>query len=216
MSVFCKKIRTIITIMGSFLLLLCGCGKDKTYFESETIFESEISDSETKEISEEEAPPKQLTVYICGEVKEPGVYLLEPGSRIYQVVELAGGFTSEAYIEDINQAEAVVDAQMIRVLSFAQAEERMNQPEISGEDTTPGSTLEDGRTTGIDASGRVDLNRATADQLMTLPGIGQTKAENIIAYREEKGGFTKIEDIMNIPGIKEGVFEKIKDSIVVE
>ena len=106
-----------------------------------------------------------------------------------------------AAYESLNQAEEIHDGQMIVVLT----EEEMQNEQVQKDDTQKSDT----------ADGRVDLNTATKTQLMTLPGIGETKADSIIAYREKNGGFSSIEDIKKIEGIKEGVFSKIKDSIAV-
>ena len=139
---------------------------------------------------------QKIYVQVNGAVNRPGVYELEAGSRIFQAVELAGGVTESADVSGLNQAEILQDGQMIYVLS--QGEVREPQKEEKEKD------------------GRVDLNTATEAELMTLPGIGTSKAKSIIAWREEHGSFHQVEDLMKIEGIKEGVFSKIKDSVKVD
>ncbi len=131
-------------------------------------------------------------VHICGQVKEPGVYELPEGSRVYEAVEAAGGFTEEAAAEALNLAEKITDGMKITV--YDREEARTLEASGPSESGGPGS------------GGLVNL---------TLSGIGESKAEDIIRYREESGGFKKIEDIMKVPGIKNAGFQKIKDRITV-
>ena len=140
-------------------------------------------------------------VHICGQVKEPGVYELPEGSRVYEAVEAAGGFTEEAAAEALNLAEKITDGMKITV--YDREEARTLEASGTSEGGGPGS------------SGLVNLNTAGKEALMTLSGIGESKAEDIIRYREESGGFKKIEDIMKVPGIKNAGFQKIKDRITV-
>ena len=115
---------------------------------------------------------------------------------ICDAVEAAGGMTGDAAETYLNLAETLSDGQKIEVPSVEMAEAL---EEAAAQDT----------------SGLVNLNRATEAELMTLSGIGESKAKEIIRYRESRGGFQKPEDLMNIPGIKEGVFHKIRDQITV-
>lgn len=131
-------------------------------------------------------------VQVSGAVAKPGVYQLPAGSRVFMAVELAGGLTPEADEGSLNQAQAVSDGQQIYVFAVGE-QARQEQAQES--------------------DGRVNLNTATAEELMSLPGIGQAKADSIISYRESSGGFQAVEDLMKIEGIKEGVFSKIKDRI---
>ncbi|MCD7762969.1 MAG: helix-hairpin-helix domain-containing protein [Lachnospiraceae bacterium] len=162
-------------------------------------------------------------VYVCGAVKEPGVYPITADMRVCDAVELAGGFSSEADEEWLNQAAAVSDGQKLYIYTKEETElmrasgmtaEGMNTLDGSVSGSTNGAGT--GETNGTDSSdGRVNLNTATRDELMTLPGIGESKADAIIAYREEHGTFASIEEIQNISGIKSGVFSQIKDLITV-
>lgn len=177
----------------------------------------------------------QQTMYVdvCGAVVNPGVYELETGSRIFQAVDAAGGYLPEAAKNYLNRARNLVDGQQIYVptedevtenieLMIAKAPEAL-QPQNTYEDSlaenSRGEVNSSGTGQGSEGEGhfqtddRIDLNTADASQLSTLSGIGQSKAEAIIAYREAHGRFSSIEEIMNVEGIKEGTFSKIKDKI---
>ena len=156
-------------------------------------------------VSETEAMDPAFVVHVCGEVANPGIYELPAGSRIYEAVKAAGGFTENAAEESVNLASPIEDGVQIWIYSKEEAE-----------------TLAAGAAPfdGFEASGEgkepvVNLNTATKEELMTLSGIGESRAEDIIRYREENGGFQNIEDIMKVSGIKDAAFQKIKDRITV-
>ena len=181
--------------------------------------------------------PQKIFVDVCGAVVNPGVYELDEGARIFQAVDAAGGYLPEAAINYLNRARSIGDGQQIYVptekevaenleLAMAKVPEALNDGDKSGSsglEEIQGSPTENpsgtvGRDTGSSGDGagddpRINLNTADAGQLSTLSGIGQSKAEAIIAYREEHGDFASIEEIMNVEGIKEGTFSKIKDKI---
>ena len=153
-------------------------------------------------------------VHICGAVVKPGVYEVAAGSRVFELLELAGGFSDEAATDAVNLAMAVSDGSQIQIPTIEQAAEQGEQPWVTYAGGGSGDTTSvNGASSTL--TGLVNINTASSAELMTLPGIGQAKADSIIAYRSEKGKFTRIEDIMQITGIKEGVFEKIKDRICV-
>ena len=164
-------------------------------------------------------------VHICGEVLLPGVYEMEEGSRIFQVVERAGGFTERAAQQYLNMAQIVSDGMKIVVPDGKSMEgaERYGIDSASGSGSMGGGVMVPGMAAagsgsepgGSAAKEKVNLNTATREELMTLKGIGEAKADDIIAYRESHGGFQKIEDIKKISGIKNAAFEKIKDDITV-
>ena len=158
----------MVLLIGAFFLcgvlyfsLNAGSKKEAVVTESfadqsgETKGKKETSDSKTEAV---------VYIYICGEVKNPGVYTFAKEPHFIDVVEKAGGSHGMS---------------------------------------------------SADEAGKINLNTASAEQLMKLSGIGESKAAQIISYREKNGAFKKIEDIMNITGIKEGVFGKIKDDITV-
>lgn len=162
--------------------------------------------------TEEQTENKQsLYVFITGCINNPGVYELAEGARVYELVELAGGFTSEADSGYLNLAAYLSDGEKIIVYSVAEtATITFGADHSQGLDADGNVSENAGENKGL-----INLNTAGKETLMTLPGIGEAKAEGIIKYREENGGFSSIEDVMNISGIKEGAYEKIKDLITV-
>ena len=187
-----KNIGIVICLAA---VILSGCGKDsQSYFEesSERAEEASVLEPEAEEHATSE--DEKYCVYVCGAVKSPGVYELPAGGRIYEAILMAGGFLENASIDSINQAEEAADGQMIKILTKEEAEAQGDMENTDG---------------------RVNLNTASAEDLMSLPGIGEAKAMSILSYREEHGRFSSIEEIMNITGIKEGVYSKIKDYITV-
>lgn len=138
-----------------------------------------------------------IYVYVCGFVKEPAVYELTEGSRVFQAVEMAGGVSEDGNVQYLNMAGILMDGERIYVPSNEEAESL-------AEENVSGNAKE---------HGLVNINMASKEQLMSLPGIGESKADAIIQYREQNGGFASIEDIMQIPGIKNAAFSKIKDLI---
>ena len=149
------------------------------------------------------------------------IYTLKENSRVIDVIELAGGLTEEANTSVINLSKKITDEMVIIIYSNREVEnfeqtkemekilqEKCNQPDenslindacINGEprETTPGIT------------GKISINSATKEELMTLPGIGESKAKDIITYREQNGPFTTIEDIMKVSGINKKIAENI-------
>ena len=151
--------------------------------------------------------PETIYVDICGAVTSPGVYELPYGSRVFQAIEKAGGYLPEAAASYLNRAKGLSDGQQIYVPTQAEVDSQMIQVTEDGQEAS-------GEDTGTEQ--KIDLNTADVSQLTTLTGVGESKALAIIAYREENGPFTSIEDIMNVPGIKEGTYEKIKDKIAIK
>ena len=188
--------------LGIVLAILClsGCrDASAPYLLKE---EAEQATEETAALIEKETELKEeYCIYVCGAVNRPGVYKLPAGSRIYEAVLLAGGTQEDACEAAVNQAEELSDGQMVFVPTIEEAE-------------TP--EAETGASLGASGpAGKVNLNTADFTELLTLPGIGESKASAILAYREEKGRFSSVEEIMDITGIKEGVYSKIKDHITV-
>lgn len=186
----------------------CSSGREEPALAEVQMEEERPEGEDTKdaeeggEAKEQEEPGESVViVHVCGQVASPGVYELPAGSRIYEAVEAAGGLGPQAAAEGLNQAAEAEDGQQIYVPSA----EEMEEGTVSLESAGPAET---GQT-------KVNINTAGAEELMTLNGIGEAKASAIIRYREENGKFGSIEELMEISGIKEGVFEKIKDQIKV-
>lgn len=166
-----------------------------------------------KDWQKEEITP-MIYVYVCGAVAAPGVYEMPEGSRLYEAIACAGGCTPKADEAYHNLAREVFDGERIYILSKEESEELSLKERVEGETVSFEGT---GVSTGVSSgNGCVNLNTATIAELTTLPGIGESRAESIIAYRNKVGKFLAIEEIMNISGIGESMFEKIKDRITVE
>ena len=178
---------------------------------------------------ETEKKPETVTVYVCGAVKEPGVYTIDAGKRIVDAITAAGGPAEDAGCDYLNLASMISDGQKIYIPTNSEIAEVLESGEgfygaevnittngmMAKNSGGSGLTQEKSLDEGADANGKVDINSADAQTLMTLPGIGQSKADKIIAYRDANGGFTCIEDIMLVGGIKEGLFNKVRDRICV-
>lgn len=159
--------------------------------------------------------PEKLTrncCYVCGAVQNPGVYEFEEGTRLDEVIALAGGFAKDAATDYLNLAKAVCDSEKIYVPTVDElAEYQLKEAVIADANNSTELTALEG-----DTEDKVNLNTADIEELTTLPGIGTAKANSILSYREEHGKFQTIEELKNIDGIKEGVFQKIADLIVVQ
>ncbi|MBU5468920.1 helix-hairpin-helix domain-containing protein [Falcatimonas sp. MSJ-15] len=147
-----------------------------------------------------------IYVYVCGKVNMPGVYELPEGTRIYKAIEAAGGATEEAALENLNLAAVATDNSRIYIPGINEEYDNNMQTGTAADENVYNNT-----STGS----LVNINTASKSELMTLPGIGQAKAEAIIAYRETNGEFGSIEDVMKVSGIKNAAYEKIKDCISV-
>ncbi len=163
----------------------------------------ELVDGEDAGINgDESSETDQIAVYLCGAVNEPGVIILTEGSRINDAVLAAGGFTEDAAVTSVNLAAKLEDGEMIYVLTEAEAGQ---QAVVSTEGPEAAS---EGR--------MININTADIYALCRLPGIGESKARDIITYREKNGAFQKKEDIMQVTGIKESLYKKICDLISVK
>lgn len=234
-----RKMTKIIIIDLLFLLVLCGCTRREQLILEDNAVKREQQSADlqiTEEFgnpgqpgSQEESvwernpqqeqagipdnkEPQTICVHVCGAVKNPDVYELPEGSRVYEAVQAAGGFTEEADSSYVNQAQKLSDGVKLVIPTLEQTDtvgaedERQISIGIVGEP--------DGES-GQDAvsDGKININTATEAELCNIPGIGAVRAAAIIAYRQEKGSFSSIEEIKNVSGIKEGTYEKIKDSI---
>lgn len=169
--------------------------KIKTNSENVTNFEDSIQKS------------NKIKIYITGEVNNPGVKELEDGSRIEDAISIAGGLTNFANISDVNLAYTLEDGQKIYIPN-------VNEEITEYISTENGDGIVEESTTKN--SGRVNINSADITQLCELPGVGESLASRIVAYREENGKYKSIEDLKNVTGIGEKKFESLKEYIVVK
>jgi len=161
-------------IMVLLLLFLTGC--------TNNILPTPIEKRKTES--------SMIAVDVRGEVLFPGLYLVSEGTLYYEVIELAGGFTNDAFLDYLPLVSPIFANQTIIVLNKK-------------------SSLQDNH------QSKIEINLANLNELMALPGIGKTKAKAIIKYRNEFGFFRTIEDILKVPGIGEATFQAIKDLITV-
>lgn len=155
-------------------------------------------------VSKSKVNEKSITVEIKGEVKKPDVYILKENSIVKDLIEEAGGLTENADISNINRAKQLQNHELVYISNKneeASIQTGKNQVQSSASATQSNSMI--------------NINSATADELKSLDGIGDSKANSIIEYREKNGGFKSIDDIKNVDGIGEKMFEKIKDSLTV-
>ena len=146
---------------------------------------------------------KTIIVEIKGQVVKPDVYTLDENAIINDLINLAGGVTENADLSSINRAKKLQNHEMIYIADKNQSNNSQESVKSSGEASSSVS------------QSLVDINTATVEQLKTLNGIGDSKAESIIEYREQNGGFKSVEEIKNVTGIGEKMFEKIKDKITI-
>ena len=211
-----KRYLGIVCLITACALLCCGCGdKGTAILIGETKESADVPAEGEQEASRasgqagtaaqsaasgetaSEARDTMIRVYVCGAVANPGVVEIPQGSRVEDALEAAGGFGAEAGREAVNLADWVSDGQKLYFPKEGEALE-----EIAAEaESTPGL---------------VNINTADVAALCTLPGIGESRAQDIISYREANGGFGACEDIMKVSGIKTAAYEKIKDKITVK
>lgn len=202
---------TIITLIAIYSIFI----KNKDYIE--TTEEIDTLETETNNTKEEKTSENKIIIYITGAIKKEGVYELKENSRISDAIEIAGGLTENANIENINLAYTLEDGVKIHIST---KEESKN----SQETTYINKNTEGIETTNIEKSSsnlanttkeKVNINTATQTQLETLPGIGPSTAQKIINYRKENGKYKTIEDIKKVSGIGESKYNKIKELIKV-
>lgn len=194
-----RKVWRILVLM----LFLCGCGQGAEgalLIGEEALNPSCQEEPESIRSGAEEAlresPTEMVSVYVCGAVRNPGVVELPADSRVEAALEAAGGFDGEAAPEAVNLAAKVTDGEMLYFPTRQEADVRQQEREAA-------------------QAGLININTADAAALCTLPGIGEARARDIISCRESEGPFESWEDIMKVPGIKDSVYEKIKDKITV-
>ena len=203
---YLKRIR--IWVLGMSMMLCAGCSRKTILLETgellaretepivETEYESEYKKEELKAL---------IYVYVCGQVVSPGVYTMTDGDRMYQAIDMAGGILPEGDAGPLNLASLLYDGQKIYVPSYEETE--VTGDGTSWQDFSSADERQD------HMSECVNINQASKDELMDLPGIGASKAEAIIRYRQEYGQFHSVEELMQVPGIKEGTYAQIKDRI---
>lgn len=203
-----QSIRYLV-IMLFLLWELTGCAEPQVQFVEQSQISSltqdtakEAGESVTDEVHQAETPV--VYVHVCGAVQNAGVYTLSGDARVFEAIEAAGGLTEEAAGERINQARLIADGEELYIPT---KEEVLS--------ISAGSFVLPEAAKGADTADKVNINTADVAALTNLNGIGQSRAEAIIAWREENGRFSSIEEIKNIDGIADKTYEKLKDQITV-
>jgi competence protein ComEA len=156
--------------------------------------ESNITVNENNESDITEEVNAEIYIDIGGAVKNPGVYKVSSGARLFNIIEMAGGLNDDADITTINRAMIVNDGDKVRIPKVGEVSEGADM---------------------ANANGMININIASTSDLEELPGVGPVTAETIIEYREKNNGFNSVEELMNISGIGVVTFNKVKDSITV-
>lgn len=223
------KIHLTIFIMLIFIILILAFVLIKKEENNNEIIQYNDNLINVEEIPQE--APKTIKVDIKGKVKKPGVYELNENSRVIDVINKAGGLKDNANTEYINLSKKIVDEMLIIIYSSEEVEKYKKQEKeiiyIEYKCDCP-DNINDAcitekdivNTNGITSSNesnstheKISINTATIEELMTLDGIGESKAKAIIEYREKNGEFKQLEEIMNVSGIGEAAYSKIKDNI---
>lgn len=197
-----KKLNIFLVLFA--VLFLAGCSKNneirlsrESSLATESIF-TKVDDFETTSALTQ----SKIYIYITGQVKKPGVYEVDKGSRLFHVVDMAGGLTKKAHKQGINLAEKVEDGQSIHIPS--KSNNKISSDSAGAENVS------------VKSDGLININTATIDELKQLPGIGESKAMAILSYRDDSGLFSSIEDIKNVSGIGDSTFANIRDLITID
>lgn len=190
-----------IIIISSLIFFFLSKKDEPT---SSTLFEpiQPIEEQSVKQVETEIETQQSIYVDVKGAVRAPGLYELSENERILDAIQLAGGYTEEANTNAINHAQKVEDEMVIYVPKIGEEVAELT-------DTVTAASSSNSQT----SNGKINLNKASAEELTNLPGIGPQKAQAIIAYRDEIGRFRSIEELKNVSGIGEKTFEKLKELI---
>lgn len=222
-----KKFICILTLCCSFFCI-SGCGSSyltstleepvvTDYIEDTTFSDGEILD--LQEVSD--SVSDSIYVQVVGAVLSPGVYELHSGDRVFQAIQEAGGYMADADIEYTNGARTLTDGECIYVYSIeetAKIAELANDSDSVRVNPLSGAAMlysSDGYEASCSDDGLININTADVSSLITLPGIGESRAKMIVEYREKNGRFNSIEDIKNVSGIGEATLANIKALIKV-
>lgn len=173
---------------------IVGHQDKSSVIELETVDVKEVEEVEVEPVEEKQS----IMVDVKGAVNSQGVYELQQGARVKDAINLAGGVTEQADEFQVNYAQIVEDEMLIYVPTVGEVSEVTEAIQATSK------------------SGTININNATVEELQTLTGVGPSKAEAILQYRDDNGGFKTIEDIQNVSGIGEKSFEKIKDEISIK
>ena len=202
----------LLGVIAAGFILLQGRdqgGTDVQQLTEQTSSSSSYKDeksNKSNEISQTETGDQLVTVDVKGAVKKPGVYQLQSNSRVHDALEKAGGLTDEADLKSVNQAQKLSDEAVVYVAKVGE----------NAVDVTTSAPASATSGTGQAKSALVNLNTATEADFQTISGIGQKRAQDIIAYREANGRFKSVDDLKNVSGIGAKTLEKLKEYVTVD
>ena len=211
---------TGLVIVSSLFCFGCSADEEALFLEagSNSSVEEMHTESTVTEIAQSPLEMVQeekgcIVIHVCGAVLTPGVYELEVDSRVMDAVMAAGGFLPEADTDYVNLATVLADGNKVKIPTKDETTCMSQEGKITNDNGVTDEKKQ--KDTGKSTYQLVNINTADKELLCTLPGIGETRAESILAFRAENGEFSKIEDIMLVSGIKESSFQKIKNYITV-
>ncbi len=199
------NLKTVIVLAIGLGVCIVGLLYVNYRSDTDEVFKTNLTDDVTESEVSTEASTEDTTivVYITGEVKKPDVYSLAAEARLVDLIDKAGGFTDKAYIDDLNLAQVLNDGEKYVVQNVDNVSENETENESDNAVTD-------------EEEGLVNINTADLAELDSLPGVGEKIAENIIAYRDKWGSFDSIEEIKEVEGIGDGIYDRIKDSITID
>ncbi|MGG3480385.1 helix-hairpin-helix domain-containing protein [Peribacillus frigoritolerans] len=206
-----KRKMTMITVAMAFvaggIYFFSQQGEDPA--DTEDIFSVTAKEAEMEQsVNESAAEPEIIKVDVKGAVKSPGIFTAQAGDRVIDLISSAGSFTEKADTDKVNFAQIIEDQMVIYVPEIGE-EDKGNLENIQV--GTSGAAVTKGTSGGL-----VNLNTATQEDLQTLTGIGPSKADAILEYRETVGKFKEVDELKQVTGIGDKTFERLRDSISVK
>ena len=220
---FLKKHKGKIFIL-IFILFTLFAIYDAYYVETEQVEEVTIQKQEKTEEKNEQTKETKILVDVKGEINTPGVYELTSNNTVMDAINKAGGLTKQSDTSNINLSKKLEDEMVIIVYSKSEIKNMQEEDKIKCPPCNNACVIEEDEKAKLDTdknestdtpSGKVNINTASSETLQTLDGIGEAKAKAIIEYRDKNGDFKNIEDIKNVSGIGDSIYEKIKNNITV-
>ena len=210
-----KNKRAVLTIFFVSFFTLIIMLKIIINKDNNTTIVEENEELEKIEMKENENKEEVYYVDLKGAVKSPGVYSVSSNKRVIDVINMAGGLLDNSDTTYINLSKYVEDEMVIIIYTKEELTDTNNKIDTSINDAYYDINNSNNINNNKDNNGLININTATLEELMTLPGIGQTKANNIVNYRETNGKFNSIEEIQNVKGIGNSIYEKIKNNITI-
>ena len=205
---------SLLVVLGIFYYQ-----KNNKKEEDKEVVEVEENEIKVKEKDKEKTKEIEFKVDIKGAINIPGIYTLNQNSRVIDVINKAGGLTENADTSVINLSKKIIDEMVIivytkeQVLNFTKVKEEEKIIQDKCNQIDENSLKNNACITTDKITNKISINNASKEELMALQGIGESKANDIIKYREENGLFNQIEDIKNVPGIGDNLFAQIKEDI---